>query len=168
MFSASPTSRRIAPALDGNGAEDGGPHASAGAFERRSAFGVTRKSTINAPGVHLMWHASRHDGPAVAKAYARDYGALWHDTPDAVPFLRWLHCHPRVMSERAAVLEWSEALFWEGDGGLRQTVATARQNKLDAIDDALSERIVAARADRDGHVVLPWVHSGARSARSVT
>ena len=79
-----------------------------------------------------------------------------------------LHCRPRVMSERAAVLEWNKALFREGDGGLRQTIATARHSKLDAIDDVLSVLIVAAREDRRGHMAPPWVHSCARSARSVT
>ena len=97
-----------------------------------------------------MWHAaSRHAGPAVAKEYVRTHGALWHDTPDAVPFLRWLHSHPRVMSERAAILEWGDALFRESDGGLRQSFLSARQGLLDRIDDALSEQIVAAaREDR--------------------
>ena len=76
-----------------------------------------------------MWHGSRHAEPSVAKEHVRAYGALWRETAGVVAFLRWLHCHPRVMSERAAVLEWNEALFREGDGGLRQSILSARKSK---------------------------------------
>ena len=118
------------------------------------------------PRFPSVGHAARlapyHAEPSVAKAYVRNCGALWHETAVAVVFLRWLHSHPRVMSKRAAILEWNEALFWEGHGGLRQSILSAWKSKLDGIDDTLSERLVAAREDQSGQVVLPWLHSGAR------
>ena len=46
-------------------------------------------------------------------------------------FLLWPNCHPLVMGERAAVLEWSEALFREADAKLRRAIVSARQSRQD-------------------------------------
>lgn len=57
-----------------------------------------------------IWRGLGFSMPQAAKDYVADYGELWHDTSDAVRLVRWLHTHPKVMSERSSILEWREAL----------------------------------------------------------
>lgn len=105
-----------------------------------------------------IWHGGGYSLPQTAKDYVADYGKLWHDTPEAVRFVRWLHTHPRVMSERAAILEWREALLWEHDAAERARLLDAGEAACAEIDDRLSREIVAARRDREGRMVRPWLH----------
>ncbi len=107
-----------------------------------------------------MWHGTSWADPGLAMEYVSDYGGLWHATPDAVAFLRWLHTHPRVMAERAGVLRWQEALLWEHDAGRRATLIESADAAGREIDDRLSREIVIERTDRRGRGVLPWLHSG--------
>ena len=107
-----------------------------------------------------MWHGTSWADPGLAIEYVSDYGKLWHATPDAVAFLRWLHTHPRVMAERAGVLRWQEALLWEHDAGRRATLIDGAEAAWQEIDDRLSREIVTERTDRRGRGVLPWLHSG--------
>ena len=58
--------------------------------------------------------------------YMLDYGMLWHVTPGAVAFLRWLHTHPKVMAERADILQWQEALLWSAMPGVAHRSGTRR------------------------------------------
>ena len=39
------------------------------------------------------WHGTVWAAPRLAMEYVLDYSMLWHVTPDAVAFLRWLHTH---------------------------------------------------------------------------
>ena len=105
-----------------------------------------------------IWHGWGFSLPQTAKDYVADYGELWHDTPDAARFVRWLHTHPRVMAERSSILEWREALLWEHDTIERARLLEAGEAARAGIDDRLSREIVAARRDREGRSVRPWLH----------
>lgn len=107
-----------------------------------------------------IWHGFGPAGPDEAKDYASRYSGLWRRTPEAIAFLRWLHTHPRVLFERAAVLEWSEALLWEHDPERRRGILKGETAELGRIDDGLSREIVVDRADRHGRMVSPWLYSG--------
>ena len=106
-----------------------------------------------------IWRGSAFAGLELAHEYASAYGDLWHRTPKAVAFLRWLHTHPKVMNERAAVLEWREALFWERDIVRRRGIGDKLEAAVRRVDDRLSEEIVVERTDRHGRRIFPWLHS---------
>ncbi len=106
-----------------------------------------------------IWHGSSLAEPGMAKEYASHCAALWHLTPDAIPFLRWLHTHPMVMAERAAILECSEALLWEHDFEKRGSILRTQNDAQKRIGDALSKEIVVERKDRHGRLVSPWLYS---------
>lgn len=108
------------------------------------------------PAPLSIWHGSNHAMPGIARDYARDYGKLWHDTCDALPFLHWLYHHPKVMAERAALLDCREQLEWEHSVEKRQQVLDREQELLSQIDDRISEEIVAMRCTRDGRPVYAW------------
>ena len=108
-----------------------------------------------------VWHGSGFSGPDCAKDYMDLFGALWDDTPGAVEFVRWLHTHPRVMAERAAILECDQDLLWERDPANRRRIIDRRDKLAHAIDDSLSDRIVDRRIDRDGNEVWPWLRADA-------
>ena len=104
-------------------------------------------------------HGSAWAEPGLAMEYVLDYGMLWHVTPEAVAFLRWLHTHPKVMAERAGILQWQEALLWERDAARRASLGEKADAAWSRIDDRLSEEIVVERTDRHGRTVLPWLHA---------
>ncbi len=108
-----------------------------------------------------MWHMSGLSGPDCAKDYMDLFGGHWDDTPGAIEFVRWLHTHPEVMAERAAIQECDQELLWERDPGNRRSIIDQRDILAHAINGSLSDRIVAKRADRDGNEVWPWLHAAA-------
>ncbi|NTF98287.1 tetratricopeptide repeat protein [Rhizobium rhizogenes] len=105
-----------------------------------------------------VWHGSNLAEPEVARSYAEHYADLWHTTPSALQFLRWVHMPPRMMSERAEFLTIKEALLWERDGEARRRLLDREDMLLDQIDDRLSLEIVAKRQDRYNRLVEPWVY----------
>ena len=105
-----------------------------------------------------IWHGSNFAEPELAREYVLQYGDLWYRTPGAVPFLRWLHTHPAVMAERAAILECWEALLWEHDIERRGAILDRQQALVNGIDDRLSAEIAVERIDRFGNAVWPWLH----------
>ena len=77
-----------------------------------------------------IWHGSNWNEPEAALDYTNRYGALWWSSPEAPRFVRWLHNHPKVMVERAAVLECLQELLWEYDPDARGLIlgpGTGRQ-----------------------------------------
>ena len=108
-------------------------------------------------------HSRSFDGPDIAQNYTSQYGDLWYDTPAAIAFLRWLHTHPEVMIERASVLKWREALFWEHDFQRRGLLLDREKAEAERIDDRLSEEIVVTRLNSGGRPVFPWLHMDRRS-----
>ena len=108
------------------------------------------------PAPLSIWHGSNRATPDLARDYVQTYGKLWHDTADALPFLHWLYHHPKVMAERAALLECREQLEWERDVAQREQILIREQELLSQIDDRISEEIVAMRSTRDGRPVYPW------------
>lgn len=108
------------------------------------------------PALRSIWHGSNYAMPDLGRDYVRDYGKLWHDTPDALPFLHWLYHHPKVLLERAAILDCREQLEWEADFEPRQRILTRERALLAQIDDRISEEIVDLRSTRDGRSVYPW------------
>ena len=108
-----------------------------------------------------MRHVSGFSGPDRAKDYMDLFGGHWDDTPGAIEFVRWLHTHPEVMAERAAIQECDQELLWERDPGNRRSIIDQRDILAHAINGSLSDRIVAKRANRDGNEVCPWHHAAA-------
>ena len=125
------------------------------------ACGPDRASAHRAPANRLVEADPRFADPDLAQDYVSRYGDLWHRTRGAPAFLRWLHTHPKVMAERAAVLEWREALLRERDYERRGRIVEREEAAAKRIDDGLSEEIVVTRTDRSGRPVLPWLHSEA-------
>ena len=105
-----------------------------------------------------MWHGSDLSGPDFAHEYVAEYGMLWGGTAHALVFLRWLHNHPKVLAERAAILECKEELLWEAEPAKRGAILDRETALLDEIDDCLSKEIVIPRVDQRGTEVLPWIY----------
>ncbi|WP_026622771.1 tetratricopeptide (TPR) repeat protein (plasmid) [Ensifer sp. WSM1721] len=106
----------------------------------------------------VIWHQSNLAEPEVAHDHIAQCGELWRTTEGAIAFLRWLHTHPKVMAERAAVFECMEALLWENDIDRRRKLLDRQDAAVAAIDDRLSTDIVVERSDRHGRSVLPWLY----------
>ncbi|MEI1248799.1 hypothetical protein [Rhizobium aouanii] len=109
-----------------------------------------------------IWHQSNLAEPEVARDYAAQCADLWRKTEGATLFLRWLHMHPKVMAERAAVFECMEALLWEHDVDRRGMLLDRQDAAVADIDDRLSAEIVVERADRHGRSVSPWLYPQTR------
>lgn len=104
-----------------------------------------------------IWHRSNAK-PETAQTYLKYCGDLWRITAGAIPFLRWLHMHPKVLAERAAVLECQEALLWEHNFDRRKKLIDCEEAALSRIDDELSREIVVERTDRHNQSVVPWLY----------
>lgn len=105
-----------------------------------------------------IWHGSNLAEPDTACAYVEHCGDLWHKTPAAIPFLRWLHSHPKVLAERSGVYEVKEQLLWEREPEKRRILIDQQDRLLAKIDDALSKEIVVKQFDRHGRAVEPWLY----------
>lgn len=111
------------------------------------------------PSPIAIWHGSNHAEPELARDYVAQYGDLWRETPDAIAFVRWLHTHPKVTAERAALHEGREALLWTSDFEERRGILDRDEVLLRQIDRQTSELIVQPRIDRDEAQVLPWLYA---------
>lgn len=109
-----------------------------------------------------IWHGSNIAEPALAKEFVLQQGDLWHKTPGAVAFLRWLHTHPKVLAERAAIFKCKEMLLWERDFERRREICIREETLVEEINDRLSTDIVVERTDRYGNVLWPWLHTVSR------
>ena len=112
-----------------------------------------------------IWHGSNFAAPETAREYLDRCGTLWHHIPGAIAFVRWLHTHPKVLIERAGILECQEALLWEFDPILRREILDREDAARIRIDDTLSKEIVQRRADRHGQLVEPWLHQATHRPR---
>ncbi|HYG89952.1 MAG TPA: tetratricopeptide repeat protein [Azospirillum sp.] len=110
------------------------------------------------PAPLAIWHGSYFAEPELAKEYLADYGDLWRRRPDAVAFVRWLFNHPKVLAERAAVLECQEELLWAGGIAQRSPLVDRWQKLLKGIDDRVSEQIVRRREHPRSGSVFPWLY----------
>lgn len=108
------------------------------------------------PGPLAIWHGSSLERAEVARHYVDDGAKLWCDTCDGIAFLHWLYHHPRVMGERAAILDCRDRLNWEHDVTTRQAILIQQDKLLAAMDDSLSDEIIAMKETRDGRPVRPW------------
>jgi hypothetical protein len=86
------------------------------------------------------------------------YGMYWHNQPDSFAFTRWLFNHPKVMAERAEIMECMEAMLWEHDAAIRKKFFERELLLIDSIDDVLSVAIVIKRTDMRGKSMWPWLH----------
>lgn len=114
------------------------------------------------PAALAIWHGSNLAEPETARSYLDQCGDLWQRTPGAVAFVRWLHTHPKVLAERAAVLECQEALLWEHDFEKRQALGLKDEAARARIDDVLSAEIIRKKADRHGRPIDPWRYQRTR------
>ena len=89
-----------------------------------------------------IWHGSDYSKPHVAQRYMNLFGSDWVGDLDSLEFLRWLHGHPKVLAERAAICECKEALIWETDVAKRQEIFDRENALLSEIDDRLSGEII--------------------------
>ncbi|MDW5317181.1 hypothetical protein [Rhizobium sp. PL01] len=103
-----------------------------------------------------IWHGTNMAEPETARDYLEHCGDLWQNTRGAIAFVRWLHMHPKVLIERARVLECQEALLWEHDPVRRRTILDREEAARGRIDDTLSNEIVHDRTDLHGRQVSPW------------
>lgn len=108
------------------------------------------------PAPLVIWHGSNFAEPELAKDYLADYGDLWRRRPSAVAFVRWLHNHPKVLAERASILECQEELLWAEGIARRSPLVDRWHDALKGIDDRLSEQIVRPRAHPRYGNVFPW------------
>ncbi len=108
------------------------------------------------PAPLVMWHPDDTTLPEAAREYLDNYGELWDERIDSMPFVRWLFNHPEVMAERASVMACWEALLWENDPDRRGEIL-ARVDELTAcIDDSLSAAIVVQREAVGRRTIWPW------------
>ncbi len=91
-----------------------------------------------------------------AVTYVRQWGPEWKATTEAIDFVCWLHTHPRVIAERAAILAPLEELMREHDISRRGPLIEANRWHKDAIDDALSREIGEPRDDGRNPPDRPW------------
>lgn len=115
------------------------------------------------PAPLAIWHETNLAEPEAAREYMLMYGMLWHKQPDSFAFVRWLFNHPKVMSERAAIMECQEALFWETDSLKREETAKQQARLVSKIDDTLSHAIITRRMERRGkEMIWPWTRTQLR------
>ena len=114
------------------------------------------------PAPLAIWHGTNFAEPEIAFSYLDQFDDLWRRTPGAIAFLRWLHMPPKVLIERAAFLDFQEALLWEYDFKRRGKLIDRMEAARARIDDALSKEIVTSRKDRQGRSVEPWRYQAGR------
>ena len=108
------------------------------------------------PAPLAIWHGSNLVEPEAAGEYIQMYGLYWHNQPDSFAFTRWLFNHPKVLAERAAIMECKEAILWEDDATTRVKTIAQEKRLIAKIDDTLSVSIVKKRKNRRGLLVWPW------------
>ena len=108
------------------------------------------------PLEQAIWHQSNFSQPELAQDYLQDYGSLWFDIDSALNFVHWLFNHPKVMMERARLLEIQSGLLWERPGSARNKLVEDHSNALLRIDETLSEAIIHTCTDRHGGSGYPW------------
>ncbi|RJG27313.1 tetratricopeptide repeat protein [Massilia cavernae] len=108
------------------------------------------------PAPLAIWHGTNLAEPETAREYMQMYGMLWHRQPDSFAFTRWLFNHPKILAERAAIMECMEAVLWEPDAATRSELALRGRQLTASIDGTLSAAIVTKRKDRRGNVIWPW------------
>lgn len=111
------------------------------------------------PAPLAIWHGTNMAEPEVACEYIQMYGMFWHTQPDSFAFTRWLFNHPKVLAERAAIMECKEAVLWENDGSTRSKIGEQERHLTASIDDTLSAAIATKRKDRRGRMIWPWVRT---------
>lgn len=109
------------------------------------------------PAALPIWHSGDLDGPDAAREYIDLYGGYWRGQPDALAFNRWLFNQPKVMIERAAILEYKEAMLTADEGAGCSKDIDQEQRLVEAIDDTISSVIVVARTGAAGKAVWPWM-----------
>lgn len=107
----------------------------------------------------VIWHDTNFAEPELLPAYFEQYGALWSKPRHGGAFVRWLFNHPKVMAERARIMEFDEALLWEAAPEQRARLRENRDEAIDSIDDTLSMAIVQQRTGERGTLVWPWLYS---------
>ncbi len=115
------------------------------------------------PAPLAIWHGSNFAEPEVARDYVAHGADLWRRIPDALAFLHWLYTHPKILAERAAVLECREELLWEHQFEQRRRLIEKEEAALKKIDDSVSAEIVRDRSDRHGRQVSPWLYMSTRN-----
>jgi hypothetical protein len=108
------------------------------------------------PAALAIWHSGDLDGPDAASEYIDLYGSFWRKQPDALAFTRWLFNQPKVMIERAAILEYKEAMLASESAGSSKDI-DQKQRLVAAIDDTISRMIVVKRTNAAGRQVWPWM-----------
>lgn len=111
---------------------------------------------LSPPRPLAIWHSSNLEAPEIALEYLTDYALLWPESSFALDFVRWLFHHPKVLMERARLLEIREELLWEEPGDKRSRLVDQQYQALDRIDDTLSETLIEKRTDRYGNTGYPW------------
>lgn len=108
------------------------------------------------PAPLAIWHGSTLADPETATAYIQMYGMYWHNQPASFAFTRWLFNHPKVLAERAKIMECKESVLWEQDGATRSELGAKGHHLTASIDGTLSLAIVTKRKNRRGQLVWPW------------
>ena len=108
------------------------------------------------PPAMALWLLSNKNERIGATEYVQQWGRRWTKTAEAIDFVWWLHTHPRVMAERAAILAPLEQLLWKHEIETRGPLVDGSRHLKEAIDDALSLEIVEPGDDGTNPPDRPW------------
>ena len=101
-----------------------------------------------------------------AEDYGLTWGERWHAEPGNIDFLWWVHTHPAVAAERAAIQEMDDELLWTDGDPDRRYLRQRRDDLRAGIDDELSNAIVRPRAHyQGGEPEHPWLALRAKRSR---
>lgn len=110
-----------------------------------------------APNRLSVEHDSDLELPEAARDYMMSYGAMWRDLLNVL-YVQWLFNQPKVLVERAAMLECQEALLFERAEKKREQLAIQWGRLFTGIDDGISAAIVTRRPHLgEAKLAWPWL-----------
>lgn len=109
------------------------------------------------PQQRIFWHTSDLEKPTHAMTYVSNFMDAWDGTKHAREFASWVYNHPKVMKERAEVLDLQEQMLHESVG-TRAWSEISRQWAMlvQGVNDDISRQILVVRTDLDGNSIFPW------------
>ena len=89
--------------------------------------------------------------------YVSNFMDLWESTKHSLEFAAWVYNHPKVMKERAEVLDLQEQMLHEHVGTRAWSEISRKWAMLiQGVNDDISRQILVVRTDLDGNSIFPW------------